>query len=352
MSRGNRKVPQGDYAESGPLAVVDQGESNIAGYVGTLESAFRGPSPVIVFGDHTRRFKFVDFPFALGADGVKVLAANDGIDPRYLFHYLQTVDLPSAGYSRHFKFLKRQDIPVPPLEEQQRIVQVLDTAGALRAKRRGAIAKLDGLEESIFREAFGDPILNELGLPIVRLGDLGTWRSGGTPPRSRANYFDGDIPWFSSGELGPASLSESREQLTEQALTETSAKRVPRGAMMIGMYDTAALKASITVVNASCNQAVAFSKLEESVASATYVHRALCIGREYFRRQQRGVRQKNLNLDLVRDLRIPLPTIETQLDFVEQAAQVGRMRAVCETHLTHLNSLSASFQSRAFAGAL
>ncbi|WP_277438982.1 hypothetical protein [Streptomyces sp. SPB162] len=106
VSGGNAKVPKSDFRNSGALPVVDQGRRNIAGYVSDPDLAQCNELPVIVFGDHTRCFKYIDFPFAVGADGVKILAVEDGFDPKYVFWFLTSLDIPSAGYSRHYKFLQ------------------------------------------------------------------------------------------------------------------------------------------------------------------------------------------------------------------------------------------------------
>ncbi|MBK6923737.1 MAG: restriction endonuclease subunit S [Thermomonas sp.] len=107
--------------------------------------------------------KFIDFPFAMGADGIKVLKPVDGCDIKYLYHFLRYSKLPDAGYSRHYKFVKELEVPLPPLPEQRRIAAILDKADALRAKRREAIAKLDQLLQSVFLDMFGDPVSNSEG---------------------------------------------------------------------------------------------------------------------------------------------------------------------------------------------
>ena len=81
--------------------------------------------PVVVFGDHTRAFKYVDFPFVRGADGTQVLKPKAGIDPLFFYYACIAIELPSRGYNRHFKTLKEKGIPTPPLQEQRSIAQVL-----------------------------------------------------------------------------------------------------------------------------------------------------------------------------------------------------------------------------------
>ncbi len=162
---GNIKTPQSEFAPTGRFPIVDQGKGLVAGFTDEVSRLCRSNGPVIVFGDHTRAVKFVDFPFCLGADGTKILRPQGGADPKFLFHYLRSIDLPEAGYSRYFKFLQRIDVPLPPTAEQRRIAAILDQADALRAKRRAALAQFDEMAQAIFTEMFGILRSNSAGWP-------------------------------------------------------------------------------------------------------------------------------------------------------------------------------------------
>jgi type I restriction enzyme, S subunit len=159
---------------------VDQGQDFIGGFSNDDDNLVEGNGPWIVFGDHTRVLKYVDFRFCMGADGVKVLKprADVVIDAKYLFHFLTANEIPSAGYSRHYKFLKRLEIPLPLLDEQQRIAAILDKADTLHRKRKRTFELLDGLTQAIFLEMFGDPVRNDKGWEIRSLGDISTSRLG------------------------------------------------------------------------------------------------------------------------------------------------------------------------------
>lgn len=179
MTGGNPKVQTREYQGAGLLPVIDQGQSPVAGYVDDLALACKGPFPCILFGDHTRIFKYAERSFALGADGVKVLVPRPGLDARFAFHYLRTVRLPEdLGYSRHFKHLREAPIPRPPMAEQRRIADILDKADAIRRKRKEAIALTEELLRSAFLEMFGDPVTNPKRWPRGTIGTLLTLKSG------------------------------------------------------------------------------------------------------------------------------------------------------------------------------
>ena len=125
ISPNGKQLKTSEIKTTGKFPVVDQGQSYIAGYTDLDECLIKIPHPVIVFGDHTRNIKFIDFNFAAGADGTKILAPIL-INPRFFYYYLLSYKLESKGYARHFSILNKNFIAIPPLTEQHRIVTQLD----------------------------------------------------------------------------------------------------------------------------------------------------------------------------------------------------------------------------------
>jgi len=121
-----RKLKKKEINPEGIIPVIDQGEEFITGYTDDKRDKYDGSLPVIIFGDHTRRIKYVNFEFAVGADGTKLFKPIPDIDPRFFYHYLSALKIESQGYSRHYKFLREIDFPLPPLNEQKRIVEKLE----------------------------------------------------------------------------------------------------------------------------------------------------------------------------------------------------------------------------------
>jgi len=112
-----KKIKKQDYIDHGALPVIDQGRELIGGFTDNLESAYTSDLPVVVFGDHTRVLKFIDFPFACGADGTQLLHSSDERMPISLLYYtVSNIDLSNYGYARHFKFLKEEEVIVPSVE--------------------------------------------------------------------------------------------------------------------------------------------------------------------------------------------------------------------------------------------
>ena len=123
---GYKKLKKNDLRKSGKIPVVDQGERFITGYTNDESNLYQGGLPAVIFGDHTRRIKYIDFDFAVGADGTKILHPFEALSPKFFYHYLKALSLESQGYSRHYRFLKQIEVPIPPIIEQHRIVAKLE----------------------------------------------------------------------------------------------------------------------------------------------------------------------------------------------------------------------------------
>ena len=153
-----KALPRKNYLESGKYPVVDQGQDFIDGYTNDISLVYRTNSPLVIFGDHTRILKFINFSFALGADGTQILKPKNILSPKFFYYALLSLDIKSRGYSRHFKILKEKEINFPSLPEQQKIVKRLDV---LFTKIRQAVEfqksqleDLKKLEKAYLREAF------------------------------------------------------------------------------------------------------------------------------------------------------------------------------------------------------
>ena len=157
-TRLGTKIPASSYLREGLIPVIDQGKEFISGYVDDASTVYEGDLPVIIFGDHTRIIKYIDFGFAMGADGVKVLSPTDLYLPKFLYFYLQAHPIEEAGYSRHFKYLKQMLFPNISLEEQSEVVKVMTQAERVSDLCRLALEKSNALATSMFHEMFNKDI--------------------------------------------------------------------------------------------------------------------------------------------------------------------------------------------------
>ena len=164
-----------DYKILGKYPIVSQEEGLISGYWDNEEDVCRIKHPIVAFGDHTRIIKYIDFDFVIGADGLKVLSPIKEIVPKFLFYFLRWCNIPSLGYSRHYKLLKELMIPIPSIEEQERIVTELDLLTGIIDKQKQQLKELDNLAQSIFYDMFKEELTS---LATKRLKDIASYRIG------------------------------------------------------------------------------------------------------------------------------------------------------------------------------
>lgn len=291
----------------------------------------------------------------------KISFDNKKINRDFLYYYLSSENFQGilqermkGGVQKHLghKTIGEQSFPLIDFNSQNKIVEVLDKTQELIEKRKEQIGALDELVKSRFIEMFGDPIKNHKKLAKAKLSDLGEWKSGGTPSRSNNEYYNGNIPWLSSGELNNKYCFSSNEMITELAINESSAKIIAPGSLLLGMYDTAALKSTINMIECSCNQAIAYSKLDDNLVNTIYIYYCIQIGKGFYKSQQRGVRQKNLNLSMVKGLEVLMPSLELQNEFADFVKQVDKLKFKMENSLKELEDNFNSLMQKAFKGEL
>ncbi|EHM0597150.1 restriction endonuclease subunit S [Escherichia coli] len=130
ISESSRKIKSSEILPEGKYPVIEQSQEFISGYCNNECLLIKLNNPVIVFGDHTRNIKFIDFDFVVGADGVKILSPIL-ICERFFFRQLRSFKLDVRGYARHFKVLNSCLFALPPIAEQERIVEKVSSLMSL-----------------------------------------------------------------------------------------------------------------------------------------------------------------------------------------------------------------------------
>ena len=363
---GNIKTPRTEFLEEGEFPVVDQGQVLVAGFVNDRSRVCSANPPVIVFGDHTRAIKYVDFEFAMGADGTKVLVPKVESYTKYLYYALKAIEIPAAGYSRHYKFLKETKIPLPPLAEQKRITGILDAADALRAKRREALAELDTLLQSTFLDMFGDPVTNPMGWAVQRLADV-FWLQEGPGVRNW-QFKESGIKLLNVSNIlksGELDLSKTDRHLsTDEVQEKYSHFLVDAGDLVIASSGISIDEDDLLRTRSAfvrdehlplcMNTSTVRFKATEGVSDLQFLQQWLQSHefRRQITREVTGSAQKNFGPTHLKRLRITLPPFDLLRRFAAIVESVEQQRAIQRAHLAELDTLFASLQSRAFRGDL
>jgi type I restriction enzyme S subunit len=280
---------------------------------------------------------------------------------RYLLYFLITIDAKDLMQDIAYPSLKISDIsaieiPVPPLPEQQRIVSILDEAFAAIAKAKANaeqnLKNAKELFESYLQGVFekkGD------GWEETTLGEIAFVKSGGTPLRHKTEYWSGNIAWYSSGELNNLYTTNPERHINELAIENSNAKLFPKGSLLIGMYDTAALKMSILDRDGTFNQAIAGVKPNPKIDLIFILHAINAIKPEILN-LRRGVRQKNLSLEKIKNIPISLPPLKEQQTIVRQLdtlrIETQKLESIYQKKILLLEELKKSILQKAFSGEL
>jgi type I restriction enzyme S subunit len=350
ITGGNRKFQGSEYLKRGYFPIVDQGDEFIAGYTNEKSIVTRNKD-VVVFGDHTKALKYVDFDFCLGADGVKVLQPFNALDSKFLYYFLKTIKLPDVGYSRHYKFLKDLQIPLPPLATQKRIAEILDAADALVRKDQELLKKYDELAQAIFIDMFGDPVKNEKGWEVKTIGSLTTVGSGSTPSRQVNNYFGGGIPWVKTTEVCGNVIFSTEETISEDGLKNSSCKLYPKDSIIIAMYGQGKTRGQVGIlgVEATTNQACAVIRPCKEL-NPTFLFNYLKLSYKALRELGRGGNQENLNKGMIEEFSIIFPPYKKQLQFNKKMEKIDFLKATSKNNLSQ--NLFNSLLHKAFKGEL
>lgn len=360
VTGGNIKTKSGDYLPMGTVPIVDQGKELISGYSNDEQVICKTSLPIIIFGDHTRIIKYVDFPFGLGADGVKVLKPRFEADTKYLYYFLQSLYIPNTGYNRHYKYLKESFVLLPPLAEQKRIARILDVAAALQAQRRATLTHLDTLLQSTFLHMFGDPVTNPMHWETLLIEDVildgpqnGLYRPStdygtGTPIIRIDSFYKGKV-------VGLERLKRVRLE------PETQTKyRVLEGEILINRVNSREYLGKSAIVPPLSEPTVFESNMMRFAVDTNRILPQFLVSQmqhDYIKMQimnrcKDAVNQSSINQGDVKSFELRIPPIDQQEQFVYALGKIEAMQRKILRNVEQVNNLFQSLQQRAFRGEL
>jgi type I restriction enzyme S subunit len=146
-----------------------------------------------------------------------------------------------------------------------------------------------------------------------KLGEIVTRiTSGGTPKSSEASYYDGDIPWLNTKEINFNRITKTERCITQEGLNNSSAKWIPKGAVIVAMYGATAAKVAYSLIDLTTNQACCNLIIKESVADSRFVYYYIQSSYEELLNLACGAAQQNLSLGVIADFPISLPSLDDQ----------------------------------------
>ncbi|MDD7581804.1 restriction endonuclease subunit S [Corynebacterium sp. 32222D000AT] len=225
-------------------------------------------------------------------------------------------------------FLEQFPFPLPPLEEQQGIIEKLaenlqridKAVDRIEVFLEGADRRTESLLEAAIRGQLTEEWRNQRGVRredwiSTTLGESFKWSSGGTPSRKNPDYYTGDIPWVKSGELPDGVISETEERITELAIKNSSAKVFPKGSVAIAMYGATIGKVGILAMDAATNQAIAVARSAEHTLER-FLFFYLRANRIKFIALGKGGAQPNISQKVIKAFPYELPSIQEQKEIL------------------------------------
>jgi len=177
---------------------------------------------------------------------------------------------------------------------------------------------------------------------MVRLGDIFKITSGGTPSKSRPEYYEGgNIQWVRTGDLKGKFITSVSELITEDALENSSAKLFPINTVLVAMYGATIGACSILAVEAATNQACA-AFLPNKKVTSSYLYYFLRSKREDFIKLGVGGAQPNISGTILKGVRFPLPPMEVQQKIAQTLDAASELIALRKTQLAELDNLIKS----------
>lgn len=270
----------------------------------------------------------------------------------------------------NLNILEKCPIALPPLKEQERIVGILDENIAKIDENikilEQDLLNLDELMQSALQKAFNplkDNAKENYKLPQgwewKSLGEIANTSSGGTPSRNKKEYWEnGNIKWLKSGELNDGYIDFIEENITEEAIKNSSAKIFQKGTLLIAMYGATAGKLGILNLDSTTNQAIcAFLHKDKNIKFLEkFLFYFLFFLRDKIIKDSFGGAQPNINQTYIKNLQIPLPPIKEQEQITshldELSSHVKNLKQNYQAQIKDLQELKNSLLDKAFKGNL
>lgn len=273
----------------------------------------------------------------------------------WAYYFFVTLDAKMLSPDTNYPTLKLStisniEIPLPAMEEQKKIAARLDAVSDLLAKQKQLLSEQDNLIQSTFYDMFGDPIKNNKGWKIEKLGNLFSVSSGGTPDTKNKEYWEnGDISWIGSNLCQNVILTKNDGKfITQKGLENSSAKIISAGSVLIALVGATIGKTALLTFETTTNQNIAaIDVVKNDNFSSYFIFYLIQALYQEFLNIGSG-KFKMANLTFVRNLKIPIPPLELQEKFAAIVKQIESEKSKIKSAIAETQTLFNALMSEYF----
>lgn len=234
------------------------------------------------------------------------------------------ISVGSLSPTINWKTMAVQEFALPPMDEQKRLVELIGSIASLEEELRTAEQEVDRLQKAAMQDLL-DADLN--GWPQKPIGDVFKVTTGGTPSRSNATFWNGDIPWVKTGEVNYYIIESTEERITADGLKGSAAKLCPPNSVLVALYGQGPTRGRVGMlgIEAAVNQACA-AIYPDAGFDPWFVYYYLSGKYLSLRAMAQGAAQPNLNLAMIKGFSIPTPTLEEQKSVVARIDEIAKAK--------------------------
>ena len=321
------------------------GTGGIMGYA----TQYRCPANSVIIGrkGSINNPIFVEEPFWNVDTAFGVVPNPSFLFPKFFYYFCKSYDFTKHDVSVTIPSLRRTDIlkirvPVPSLTEQERIVSELDQLGGIIDKQKALVDEFDTLAQSIFNDMFGDPVENEKGWEVKRLGDVCLIERGGSP-RPIDKFITDDetgVNWIKIGDAtdGGMVINSTKEKITPEGAKKS--RFVHKGDFLLSNSMSFG-KPYILGVDGCIHDGWLVIRDENSVFNKIYLYYFLGSPQTYeaFKNMAVGGVVNNLNKDIVKKVKVAIPSRKTQEAFAQKIQAIESQKGTINQTIKETQAL-------------
>ncbi|MDG6471157.1 restriction endonuclease subunit S [Glaesserella parasuis] len=371
ISTTGKNIATKDCLSVGKYPVIDQGAEYISGYFNDETKVIPVENKVIVFGDHTRNFKLIDFDFIVGADGVKIFQPAKDIDPDFFYYQCLSLNLPNKGYHRHFRYLKECDFIYPSFSQQQKLAKkftaLLSQVAEIKQRLEKIPVLLKTYRQSVLARAVNGELTNNgILFSKCKLKDIFTFIDGDRSsnyPKKEEYLSEGHCLFLSTKNVRPYGFDFSEQIYISKEKDEILRKgKLERGDLIITTRGTlgnvAIYDDTVKFEHIRINSGMLILRLQNQKFQNEYFKILIAspVFQSLILEKQTGSAQPQLPAGILKEFEVPIPNIEQQKQITQAVEKhlnfANQLEAQVNAALERINLMTQAILAKGFRGEL